>query len=96
MARDEVIERMDAIADELKTLRGEFAMLSDHTYMLDALRERVKELEADKRELSAIVYAHEAALDGQTDIGPTIVGAQSRKQARAMLEAYCREHGGTL
>jgi len=95
MTRDEIIERMRAMVDEMNTLRGEVAMVSDHTYELDNLRARVRELEADKLDLIDIVNKFRAGFDswnsggGQEAIDLVLAAADA-------LYRYSREHGGTL
>ncbi len=95
MTRDEIIERMRAMVDELNTLRGEVAMVSDHTYELDNLRARVRELEADKADMRRIIERLDVAC-GLFDICDGLDATGVMLESRSLIEAYKREHGGTL
>ena len=93
--RGELLERLDKLVDDARALRPDVADLSDHTYEIDALRERVRELEADKLDLIDIVNKFRAAFSFW-DVGNDLEAADILTSARDAMDGYAKEHGGML
>lgn len=108
MTRDEIVDRMDAMSAELRTLRGEVSLVSDHTFEIDSLREHVKGLEADKAEMRNIIRLLYEAGSAYYDCAKAADTSSPKlslqyergnavaRAADSAIKEYKREHGGEL
>jgi len=104
--KEDLLDDVDNIASQVKELRYYVSSLSDHTFELDALRERVKELEADKVDMRAMIAAYACACVHYEDsrrqssnITRERCLAMALKEYKTgidLTDAYRLEHGGVL
>lgn len=94
--REELLDNIDDIAANIKEMRARVSMLADHTFELDALRERVRELETDKLDLIDIIQKYSTSIEpwlkranGEIDLDVLVAAFDALKE-------YKREHGGEL
>ncbi|TXH59363.1 MAG: hypothetical protein E6Q97_00030 [Desulfurellales bacterium] len=99
--KDQIAARITFIQEQSQELLHDMRDMADHTFEIDSLRERVKEIEADTRELADMIDC--ALTMFENSIGVDAHGGNERllfllaiEQLRKSANAYKREHGGKL